>query len=178
MSFLSPSTSGQAGSTPGASAGGASSHGVTAVANSSWGPADDPIAGTVLVIAAHNEDVEWVQNQPFQPVIMVKGRPAGTPNNLETNWGREASSYLHFIVEHYDDLPPRMIFVHGHNESWHLRDLTGALKVIDPMSYTFATLSNMFVCFRADFVTMANCWENANMTPWLGALPVEVGRPL
>lgn len=111
------------------------------------------------------------------------------------NWGREASSYLQFIIEHYDDLPPRMIFVHGHNSSWHLRvstpfpysratharqrrmgvqDITRALRAVDPMAYTFATIANMFVCFRADFVTLANCWESMNATPRLGTLPVEV----
>jgi len=147
-------------------------------ANSSWGPADDPIAGTVLVIAAHVEPLDWLQDQPFKPVIMVKGQPAGTPNNLVKNWGREASSYLQFILEHYDDLPPRMIFVHGHNESWHMKDIVAALNVVDPMSYTYAALANMFVCFRADFVTLANCWEDAKAIPWLGTLPVEPEDPL
>lgn len=146
-------------------------------ANSSWGPVDDPIGGTVLVVAAHNEGLDWLEFQPFKPVVMVKGRPAGTPNNLPVNWGREPSSYLQFIIEHYDDLPPRMIFVHGHNVSWHLRDITKALNVIDPMSYTFATISNMFVCFRADFVTLDGCWKDMKAVPWLGTLPVEPEDP-
>jgi hypothetical protein len=86
-----------------------------------WGPEDDPIASTILVVAAHDDDLEWLKLQPFQPVVMVKGRPEGTPNNIPMNWGREASSYLQFILEHYDNLPPRMVFMHGHNTSWHLK---------------------------------------------------------
>jgi hypothetical protein len=33
---------------------------------------------------------------------------------------QEADSYLKFILDHYDDLPPRMIFTHGHLEAWHV----------------------------------------------------------
>lgn len=41
--------------------------------NSSWPPAEDVIGGTILVIAAHTEGLDWLQYQPFQPVVMVKG---------------------------------------------------------------------------------------------------------
>ena len=91
------------------------------IRNSSWGGADDPIQGTVLVIAANTEPLEWLAEQPYPYVVMTKGKPEGTPNNLVRNFGREPASYLQFITEHYDDLPPRMIFAHGHNSSWHTR---------------------------------------------------------
>lgn len=58
------------------------------------------------------------------------------------------------------------------------QDLVGTLNVIDPMAYTFVTVSNMFVCFYANFVTMSNCWEDAHMADWLGPLPTEVRVPL
>lgn len=109
--------------------------------NITWGPASDPVKGTILVVAAHDEPLDWLSLQPYQPIVMVKGRPEGTPNNLVKNYGREAASYLQFIIEHYDNLPPRMIFVHGHNSSWHLKDVVAALNAIDVFSYEFACVS-------------------------------------
>lgn len=38
-----------------------------------------------------------------------------TPRNL----GREAMAYLSFIVDHYDNLPHFILFLHGHDRSWH-----------------------------------------------------------
>lgn len=52
--------------------------------------------------------------------------------------------------------------------------MVAALNALDPMAYTYASIANMFVCFRADFVTLANCWEDSKAEPWFGPLPVEV----
>lgn len=87
--------------------------------SSSWGDERDPVASTVLVVAAHTEGLDWLQQQPFRPVVITKSGPPG-PYNLNDNKGNEVTSYLHFIIKHYDDLPPRMVFVHGHNGSWHM----------------------------------------------------------
>ena len=37
----------------------------------------------------------------------------------KTNRGNEASSYLQYIVEHYDNLPEWSIFIHGNEYSHH-----------------------------------------------------------
>ena len=46
--------------------------------------------------------------------------------------GNEAMVYLSFIIDHYDDLPWAVIFVHGHREAWHQEDdivnMIGALN--------------------------------------------------
>lgn len=34
------------------------------------------------------------------------------------NVGREAPAYLSWIIEHYDNLPDRTVFIHGHRTSW------------------------------------------------------------
>ena len=88
--------------------------------NSEWGDERDPMASTVVVVAAHDEDVSWLRHQPFQSVVMTKGGRGSGEHHLAENKGNEISSYLQFILLHYDSLPPRMVFVHGHNESWHL----------------------------------------------------------
>lgn len=40
--------------------------------------------------------------------------PAHTPKNK----GREALPYLQYIVDHYDDLPAIIIFLHSHRDGW------------------------------------------------------------
>lgn len=35
------------------------------------------------------------------------------------NKGHESMVYLNYIVEHFDDLAPLTLFIHGHLESWH-----------------------------------------------------------
>lgn len=46
------------------------------------------------------------------------------------NKGKEVPSYLKFIVDHYADLPEYVIFLHGHNQSWHSFDKIPVLKRI------------------------------------------------
>lgn len=40
--------------------------------------------------------------------------PVHTPKNK----GREALPYLQFIVDHYDDLPSMVVFLHSHRDGW------------------------------------------------------------
>jgi hypothetical protein len=87
---------------------------------SRWGPAEDPIQGTVVVVTTFGEDTSWLTRQPFPFVTMVKLQPEGTPNNVPFNKGKEADGYLAFIIRNYDDLPPRMVFCHNHNTGWHI----------------------------------------------------------
>ena len=82
-----------------------------------------PSYGDLVVILAttpgRDVDFSWLSEQPYDYVIMTKAQPAGTPNNLPENRGYDAPSYMQFIVEHYDHLPERMVFAHGHRAGWH-----------------------------------------------------------
>ena len=76
-----------------------------------------------MVLAANlwkDTDFTWLSLQPYDFVIMTKTLPEGTPNNLVHNVGHDAGSYLQFILEHWDHLPERMLFSHGHRRDWHL----------------------------------------------------------
>ena len=75
-----------------------------------------------MVVVPHpwkSEDLSWLRLQPFDYVIMTKMSPLGGIHNLPFNRGSEASSYLQFILVHWDHLPERMVFMHGHWHSWH-----------------------------------------------------------
>ena len=70
----------------------------------------------VVVIAHYKENLEWVNNLKYKYVIISKEKyqPEEKPNK-----GFEASSYLEYIINNYDDLNEYTIFVHGHRNSWH-----------------------------------------------------------
>jgi hypothetical protein len=84
----------------------------------------DVINGTILVVARNHQSfedgLEWLTRQPYPYVPMTYDRPAGTLNNVPFNRGREASAYIQFILDNWDALPPRMIFIHNHETSWHV----------------------------------------------------------
>ena len=75
----------------------------------------------VLVLAGSVKDADysWLDLQPYDYVLMMKELPQGTANNLLRNSGQDVASYAQFILEHYDHLPERMVFTHGHRLSWH-----------------------------------------------------------
>lgn len=72
---------------------------------------------TVHVVAAHyNEEVEWIKNLRYPcDVVSV----AGVPENTPPNKGREAASYLRWIISNYEKLSDYVVFVHAHRESPH-----------------------------------------------------------
>ena len=80
----------------------------------------------VIVTAHYNEDLTWLKRQDEFPVVVCdKHGSEATPFtpdarcSLQINRGREASSFLKFIIEYYDDLPRHIAFVHGHEFAEH-----------------------------------------------------------
>eukprot|EP00742_Colponemidia_sp_Colp-10_P008880 GILJ01009645.1.p1 GENE.GILJ01009645.1~~GILJ01009645.1.p1 ORF type:complete len:240 (+),score=22.38 GILJ01009645.1:73-720(+) len=39
--------------------------------------------------------------------------------SLRPNLGNEGHTYLRFIIDHYENLPEKVVFLHGHRTSWH-----------------------------------------------------------
>jgi len=69
-----------------------------------------------VVIAHYNEDLEWVKNLKYPSKIISKNN---IPLDVSPNKGNEASSYLQYIIECYDNLDDYTIFLHGHRTSNH-----------------------------------------------------------
>ncbi|KAL9054550.1 MAG: hypothetical protein Q9162_004106 [Coniocarpon cinnabarinum] len=76
-----------------------------------------------LVIASYTgQNVSWLDQVPsdWTPYRYFLDDP--NPYNglsVPRNQGREAMAYLTYIIDHYDNLPSYMVFVHGHYRSWH-----------------------------------------------------------
>jgi Protein of unknown function (DUF3431) len=70
-----------------------------------------------VIIAHYNEDLTWVNNLNYPYTVISKN---GLPQDTLTNKGFEASSYLKYIIDNYDNLAEFNIFVHGHRNAWHM----------------------------------------------------------
>ncbi len=92
-------------------------------------------AAAEIVVARYNEPSEWTRNTPrsFAVTLYDKGGdlddglfPGITIEPLP-NVGREAHSYLHHVVRHYDELLPVTVFCQGHPFD-HAHDLHAFLR--------------------------------------------------
>ena len=75
-----------------------------------------------LVIARFRENVHWRYHFHGVPTIVYDNGDARAENALP-NIGREAHTYLHHIITHYDDLAPTTVFLQGDPHP-HVPDLS------------------------------------------------------
>lgn len=72
-----------------------------------------------LVVAKYNEDTSWLGNLPAGvKVVTYQSKNPGEPHFVE-NFGNEASKYLRYIIDRYDDLPEYAAFVQAGRQDWH-----------------------------------------------------------
>jgi hypothetical protein len=70
-----------------------------------------------LVVARHTEPLNWLERVPrsITKTVLDKNAEAPLPGAIRLpNVGREAHSYLHFIVARYDQLSEATVFCQGH----------------------------------------------------------------
>lgn len=82
-----------------------------------------------IVSCHYAEDLKWLESSPH-PVHVI-GKEGGRTGDLNAskfasvevipNFAMEASSYLRYIIKNYDNLPDRIAFIHGHENSPHQR---------------------------------------------------------
>lgn len=69
-----------------------------------------------VVVARYNEDIAWLRPLA-QDMLRVYNKGGALPSDWGAqqlpNVGREAHTYLHHIVEHYDSLSPFVVFTQG-----------------------------------------------------------------
>ena len=79
---------------------------------------------TLVISRMSDEDVSWVEEElpDFETAIYVADDPKASLHPPK-NKGHEVMIYLTYIVDHYDDLPDIVVFMHAHRWSWHNNDL-------------------------------------------------------
>ena len=79
----------------------------------------------IIVVSSHyNEELDWLEK--LNVPIIVCGKDGEKPSIIKLsdkcktkNAGYEASSYIKFIYENYNNLPKYVAFIHGHEDAWH-----------------------------------------------------------
>ena len=65
-----------------------------------------------VIIAHYTEDLDWIKHLQQPYTVLSK-------ESLQLNVGTENWSYVYFIVNNYYNLPDKMLFLHGHETSYH-----------------------------------------------------------
>lgn len=114
---------------------------------SSWDSNTD-----VVVVTSHfKEDLTWLQKCPY-PVVVCTKQGGDTPSIpadplcVVPNLGKEATSYIKFIVTYYDHLPKSVAFIHGHDKAWHQHlDMFKAMATARIDEHNYVSLNNHFI---------------------------------
>ena len=82
----------------------------------------------VIVVARYKEDISWIETLDKSFHVVVYNKEEG--ENLLPNIGREAHTYLHYIVENYDNLGGMVIFTQGKPFD-HVRDFVDKVNKLE-----------------------------------------------
>jgi|688.fasta_scaffold01424_60 hypothetical protein len=88
----------------------------------------------VIVSSHFREDLTWLKRATWDvAVIDHEGSetPAIEPSIVIPNRGNESSSYIRYIIDHWDNLPDYMAFIHGHEYNKHQKYKHHMLELIE-----------------------------------------------
>ncbi|KAF2863310.1 hypothetical protein K470DRAFT_192873, partial [Piedraia hortae CBS 480.64] len=74
----------------------------------------------LIIPRLSHESTSWVSELPstIKPYIYTVDSPTSALHPPK-NKGHEVSTYLTYIIDHYNTLHPLTIFMHSHRETWH-----------------------------------------------------------
>ena len=90
-------------------------------------------------------------------------------NYIGMNRGTEAGVYLRYIVDHYDNLPDVMIFVHAHPEhhQTHWLEMIGCINPnASYININFQNLCRMSTNWKAIEIWVEQCWRDVLKIVW------------
>lgn len=109
-----------------------------------------------IVVARYNEDLTWLK--PYADVVHIqnKGDERTIPDVFRSrktlpNIGREAHSYLDYIISNYDDLPKNILFIQGniedHRDTFYL-PFTPDVKVISSLEENHPSVEQLIPLWK------------------------------
>lgn len=97
---------------------------------------------TIIVVSRFNENAKFSRKTNFKVIIYDKENPLNK-YNIEKNKGNEASVYLKYIIDHYDNLCEYTIFIHCHEFSYHHNgSIINIINDNKNIHHTFTNLNN------------------------------------
>ena len=80
-----------------------------------YNPFNQNLPDKVIVVARHKEDTSWLDVYLSDvPHIVYQVADSAAKYTTQTNKGNEATPYLQYIIDNYDNLPKSIVFSHGH----------------------------------------------------------------
>ena len=100
-------------------------------------PSDATHTRVMVIPRMKDENISWIADElpDLNSVIYVANDPSA-PLHPPKNKGHEVMIYLTYIIDHYDDLPDIVIFMHAHRWTHHNNHLLGhdAVQMIRRLS--------------------------------------------
>jgi len=73
-----------------------------------------------IVVSRYKKEVDWVNRlKGINEILIYEKEMPECKYNIPLNKGNEASVYLKYIVDHYDNLPDFTFFAHDDEYAWH-----------------------------------------------------------
>jgi hypothetical protein len=147
---------------------------------------------TLEIVTSHwKEDLSWLLESKW-PVNLIDKEGADpspfVPKHVIPNKGHEASAYMKYIIENYDNFPDHVAFIHGHETSHHQCHDRSLLEVIEGAQteiHDFISLNNFFRLYWfldevEDWNKIVTYWnlfgfKNEDQPPWGARLEIPVG---
>jgi hypothetical protein len=126
------------------------------------------MSNSLVVISRYNEDVSWSRNVPHK-IIYNKGDRSSIPTDLHEyvidlpNIGREAHTYLTYIVANYDNLPDVVVFTQGRYNDHYGGDIK-TLFNIDSCSKNYQNSAHFGQYAGGNYNFRITHWHE-NLTP-------------
>lgn len=93
------------------------------------GPAEPPMGvytRTLVIPYTSTDNISWAAAlQPNTSLALYAVDDALGTLHPPKNKGNEVMVYLTYIIDHYEDLPDIIIFMHAHHKAWHNNELLG-----------------------------------------------------
>lgn len=127
----------------------------------------------VVIVAHYNEDITWVKNLKYKYIIYEKLKK--NSKYYCPNYANEATTYLKYICDNYNNLPENIIMLHGENESWHhdgkiTANIDKYILNYEKNNNKFYNINNVKLgSIKPQISNMINSlWWPNTMEPWFG----------
>ena len=136
----------------------------------------------MLVVSHFKEDITWIDlflGDRLPHIVYTRSADPLALHNFQANKGREAVAYLRYIVDHYENLPSLIAFVHAHRRSGHQTDpsdIVVALRALRWNKYPYMPLTSFMTTSYFRLGTI-NTVITVNFKLWRDVLQEELGPP-
>ena len=74
---------------------------------------------TAVVVAHYDENLNWCLNLDSSFNIIIYSKTNRNYHFIDHNKGKDVPMYLKYIIDNYHNLPDKILFLHGHQMSYH-----------------------------------------------------------